>query len=238
MAEKSRVVAIILAGGMGSRFGGVVPKQLAPLAGETVISHTLRVFDHCTVVDEIVVVVNPSWLYEIEEQVRLSIRNSIPRIVNGGVSRNESLRNALMSLDDPEAKILIHDAVRPLVTIDLIRNVADSLGEARCVLPVIRSSDLLVLAVDGTAKEFLDRDKVFRGQAPQGFFLSDLRLAFSENHDGITLPLPTVYEAVQAIIPNSRIELLDGLEENIKITLPVDHMFAQRLIEQRDVIPR
>lgn len=231
------VIAIILGGGMGSRFGGTVPKQLAPLAGGTVISHTAEMFERSLEVDHLVVVTNPGWQREIEKEVRLVTHRLEPEFVSGGGSRNESLRNALAAIDNKEARLLIHDAVRPLVTLELIREVVEALVNARCVLPIIRSSDLLVATSgDGAPPVFLDREEVFRGQSPQGFFASDLRIALDAEHDTKTLSLPTIYEAVQTILPDRTIEFISGAEENLKITLPVDHMVAQHLIAQRDAV--
>jgi len=228
-----RVIAVLLAGGMGSRFGGPVPKQLAPLASDTVMAHSLAALEEAPCVSEVVVVANPAWKAEIVAEATRVVRTKPLSIADGGTSRNESLRNALSQVDGDEARVLIHDAVRPLVSVDLIELVAHTLLTANCVLPAVRSSDLLVEIEGGRAKSFVSRDQVLLGQSPQGFSLEVLRATFAAENDHMTLHLPTLFEAVSAVLPGTGIEIVEGLPENIKITQPVDHMIAQRLLEHR-----
>jgi len=232
-AREPRVVAVLLAGGMGSRFGGSVPKQLAPLASDTVMAHSLAALEEAPCVSEVVVVANPAWKQEIVNEAMRVVRTKPLLIADGGTSRNASLRNALAQIEGDEARVLIHDAVRPLVTVELIELVAHSLLTASCVLPAVRSSDLLVEVEAGRANAFLSRDQVLLGQSPQGFSLALLRATFAAENDQLTLQLPTLFEAVSAVLPGTAITVVDGLPENIKITQPVDHMIAQRLLENR-----
>jgi len=227
------VVAVILAGGTGSRFGGPTPKQLARLAGHPVLHHTLHRFDEPTLIDSVVVVANTEWISEILDACESALR-AVPFIVaDGGQSRNESVRNALQALNDyAAARVLVHDGVRPLVTRSLIERVAEELRRERCVIPVVPSVDPIVVVEKQRAVAFGDRSAVYRGQSPQGFLLEDLRRVFCDDTSNSreVLAAPTIYEVLMRATPGLIPKVIDGDLSNIKITMPVDHMIAGRLL--------
>src|SRR5258708_4495152 len=115
-----RIHALVLAGGSGDRFGAELPKQFVRLAGEPILSRALRAIASAAV-DQLVVVTHPSWLAETRQLVE-ALELGVPTsIVVGGMTRNESTRNGLVSLDAADDDIvLIHDAVRPLVSREVI----------------------------------------------------------------------------------------------------------------------
>src|SRR5438128_3646142 len=111
--------ALVLAGGGGTRFGTDVPKQFLRLAGEPILLRTLRTLGQAGL-DQLVVVAHANWLSEAEELVRLA--NPAPRatVVVGGETRNESALNGLGALQAaPDDVVLIHDAVRPLLPLEV-----------------------------------------------------------------------------------------------------------------------
>ncbi|WP_181032366.1 2-C-methyl-D-erythritol 4-phosphate cytidylyltransferase [Arthrobacter sp. ZGTC212] len=227
-------VAVVLAGGNGSRFGGSSPKQLVSLAGQPILAHTLRKFCSPDLdISQIVVAGNPEWEPEIVEVCEQTIRNKVYKFVRGGGDRNASVRAAVEILSDVvEAKILVHDGVRPLVSPELISNVAQAMRGPGCVLPVIPSVDPIVEVVSNEVVGFVDRSAFYRGQSPQGFWLSDLRAAFAEEKKtfGGSGPFTTVYELVRFFNPSIRIRTVVGDLNNLKITMPVDHLVAGRLL--------
>lgn len=102
-------VAIIAAGGLGSRFGGAKPKQLVEIAGQTVLHHTLRRFDTCDVVDRIVVAANKNWIHEIRLIAVKAVTSKPVDVVEGAGSRNASIRQALELVPQNIEFILVHD---------------------------------------------------------------------------------------------------------------------------------
>jgi len=226
--------AVILAGGSGSRFGGGQPKQLIRLAGHPILHHTLRRFDDPELTKGIVVPANPLWRSEIEDIVDSAVRRVPATVVDGGSDRNESIRNSIATLVDDEAKVLVHDGVRPLVSRSLIRRVVAELDHVRSVLPVIESADPLATLDGSRVAFFSDRKQTFRGQSPQGFRLSDLRTTFAPENDALTGGMTTVFEAMRAVIDDIETGVVEGDVNNLKITLPADHMIAGRLLLDDD----
>jgi 2-C-methyl-D-erythritol 4-phosphate cytidylyltransferase len=230
VGSDSPAIALVLAGGVGSRFARDKPKQLALLAGHPVLFHTLRRFDTTSDVREIVVAVNPDWKDEISEVASDAVRRKPLHLVDGGESRNSSIAAGLAAVSEPEARILVHDGVRPLVSHELIERVASALLGAEMVVPVIDSIDPLLEIEGERAVTFLSRDTHRRGQSPQGFWASTLRDVLREASHGPEKQFATLFELVLHFRPGMDIATVPGDLNNLKITVPVDHMIAGRLL--------
>jgi 2-C-methyl-D-erythritol 4-phosphate cytidylyltransferase len=223
-------VGIILAGGVGSRFGGSAPKQLVKIAGHTVLHHSLRKFDEHSLIDQLVVVANPAWMNDIAEVCERAIHDKAWHVVPGGDDRNASVLAAVETLDQADARVLVHDSVRPLVSKALIDRVAQHLTQARSVLPIIPSADPLI-ELDGDAvKVFVSRQQFVRGQTPQGFWLRDLREVLRGLPREELRQYSTVFELMTQHVEGYTISTVAGEHNNLKITMPVDHMIAGRLL--------
>ncbi len=111
-----RVIAAILAAGSGVRLGREVPKQFLKIAGRTVLGHTLETFQSVDEVDEIVVVTSADMVERVRIIAKTSGADKVIQVVVGGKTRNDSTKAALDAIADTDAKILIHDAVRPFVS--------------------------------------------------------------------------------------------------------------------------
>src|SRR3954463_9956706 len=111
--EPLRTVAVVLAGGTGSRVGLDRPKQLLKVAGSTVIEHTVAALGDCPEIDEIMIMMATDYVAEAQEL--LLSRPKVSRVMSGGRDRNESTRRALAALGEQECNVLFHDAVRPLL---------------------------------------------------------------------------------------------------------------------------
>lgn len=223
-------VAVIVAGGRGSRFGSDVPKQLVSLAGHPILHHTLRRFEQAASITKIIVVANEDWEHEIADISNYALRKTPYQVVCGGNSRNESVACAVEALSDSagDTRVLIHDGVRPFASEDIILRVTKALGEYRAVIPVIPSADPLLRIDAERVTDFEQRSQVVRGQSPQGFLLRDLRMAFASY-----LELPdfgTLFELLLSIDPELCIGYVDGDPNNIKITTPIDRLIAGQII--------
>jgi 2-C-methyl-D-erythritol 4-phosphate cytidylyltransferase len=227
------VVSVVLAGGVGSRFGDDVPKQLADLAGRPILYHALRAFDDESLADLVVIPANPAWYAEIKSIAEDALRRVQYTIVEGGDARNTSVAYALTAIPFDQAKVLIHDGVRPLVTSSLIRRVTLALDTASCVIPAIPSIDPVIRVGKRTVKEFYPRSDTLRGQSPQGFWLTQLREVF-QAQDTVAESRDTVFELLLDFNPGAVLHHVAGDLNNIKVTMPIDRAVATAILSQLD----
>jgi ribitol-5-phosphate 2-dehydrogenase (NADP+) / D-ribitol-5-phosphate cytidylyltransferase len=234
-----RIHALVLAGGSGDRFGAEMPKQFVRLAGEPILSRTLRAIASAGI-DQLVVVAHPSWLAETE-QLAKSLPLPIPvSIVGGGMTRNESARNGLAALGaDDDDIVLIHDAVRPLVPREVIlRSIEPILsGRADATDTLIPSADTLVVVEDDWVVEIPERGRFRRGQTPQTFRMSVLRRAYDAAEAAGDLQATDDCTLVLRHVPAARILGVPGDEVNLKITTRTDIVLADRMIQMRTLSP-
>ena len=115
-----RNVAVILAGGTGTRIGLNIPKQLIKVAGKPIIEHTISAMHQSPLVDEIVVMMAPGFLDEVRAIVKKGNYVKVTQILEGAETRNETTAAALAALGEEECNVLLHDAVRPLVSQTII----------------------------------------------------------------------------------------------------------------------
>jgi 2-C-methyl-D-erythritol 4-phosphate cytidylyltransferase len=234
-----RIHALVLAGGSGDRFGAEMPKQFVRLAGEPILSRTLRAVVSAGV-DQLVVVSHPSWVGETRELVE-SLALDVPAaIVAGGMTRNESARNGLAALAaDDEDVVLIHDAVRPLVPREVIlRSIEPILsGRADATDTVIPSADTLVVVEDDAVVEIPERARFRRGQTPQTFRVSIIRRAYEAAEAAGDLQATDDCTLVLRHVPGARIVAVPGDEVNLKITTRTDMVLADRMIQMRTLAP-
>ncbi|HEX5241398.1 MAG TPA: bifunctional cytidylyltransferase/SDR family oxidoreductase [Candidatus Limnocylindrales bacterium] len=234
-----RIHAMVLAGGSGDRFGADMPKQFVRLAGEPILSRSLRAIASAGV-DQIVVVAHPSWLRETEELVAGLALSTPTSIVPGGMTRNESTRNGLERLAGDDADIVVvHDAVRPLVPREVVlRSIEPILsGRADATDSVIPSADTLVVVEGDTLVEIPERARFRRGQTPQTFRLGVLRRAYEAAAAAGDLQATDDCTLVLRHVPGARIVAVPGDEVNLKITTRTDMVLADRMLQMRTLSP-
>ena len=136
-------IAVVLAGGTGSRVGGQVPKQFLPLAGRTVIEHSIETFNNHPAIDEVAVVVHPDWRGRMEEIAAAHHWEKLKKIIDGGAERYMSSLNAIMAyLDEPDdTNLLLHDAARPWVSMEIVDRVVTALRTHEAVGVAVPSTD-------------------------------------------------------------------------------------------------
>jgi ribitol-5-phosphate 2-dehydrogenase (NADP+) / D-ribitol-5-phosphate cytidylyltransferase len=227
--------AIILAGGAGDRFGGDRPKQFIRLAGEAILLRSLRAMAAAGV-DDIVVVAHPSWLSETETLLATANLGLPVRAVAGGMTRNQSTRNGLRSLDaDRDDVVVVHDAVRPLIPREVIRRSIDPVvqGLADSTDTVISSADTLVVVEGDRVVEIPDRSRFRRGQTPQVFRQHILAAAYEAAEAAGDLGATDDCSLVLRYLPEARVMAVAGDEINVKITTRIDLVMADRMIQMR-----
>jgi 2-C-methyl-D-erythritol 4-phosphate cytidylyltransferase len=217
--------AIIVAGGTGTRMGKPMPKQFLLLGDKPVLYYTLKTF--LEAYDDLsIVLVLPEEYSDIgKEIIDAYFDYSRIQVTFGGETRFHSVQNGLKLVQD-ESIIFVHDAVRCMVTADLIRLCYEHTLQMGSAVPVVRTKDSVrILNEEGNDNEVLDRSKVVLVQTPQTFHSKILLPAFEIDYKERFTDEATVVEAF-----GLKISLVEGEEDNIKITRPVDLLIAEALL--------
>lgn len=232
-ADRLRTVAVVLAGGTGSRVGLDKPKQLLKVAGRTVIEHTVEALNDSPDVDEIVVMMAIDHLPEAEQLLLGNPRfPKVSRVLPGGADRNESTRSALPALGDEECNVLFHDAVRPLLPARVVHACVQALRRYEAVDVAIPSADTIIRVDDaGCIVEIPDRSRLRRGQTPQGFRLSTIRRAYELAAADPDFHATDDCGVVLRYLPDVPIYVVPGDELNMKVTFPIDLFLVDRLFQ-------
>jgi len=217
--------ALVVAGGRGSRMGAEIPKQFLLLKGLPVLMHTLKAFRSIDDIHLILVLPEDQIMYW--NQLCTKYDFSLPhQIVAGGETRFQSVKNGLQSISDSEALVAIHDGVRPLVSIDIIKEsykLAQQMGNALTIIPL---KDSIRMQTDKGSVS-VNRSDYFLVQTPQTFRLSEIKTAYENAPELNTFTDDaSVIEAIGA-----EIHLVQGDYKNIKITTPEDLLFAEALLK-------
>lgn len=226
----NKTTAILLAAGKSERFGNAIPKPFLKLGEKPIYQYSLDVFEAHHQIDEIVFVVPQQMLFAEKEKLKKIISGKIIHFVVGGETRFESVNNALENLDTSIKNILIHDAARPFITIDLIDKCIQNLSQNKVVSCAIKSTDTMVLADEkGFANSFPDRSKLYRIQTPQAFHLNVLKKAYAlaskEKKSNFTDDASVIHYYDLA-----KVFIVPGNEKNIKITYPADFALAEQIL--------
>jgi 2-C-methyl-D-erythritol 4-phosphate cytidylyltransferase len=228
-------VAIILSAGLGLRFKKNTnnpPKQLAKVAGKTLLEHTLEKFEKNEKINEIILVVNQDSKKIQEKIIKENDFKKVKKIILGGTTRQESSRNGIFACDVKRTeKILIHDVTRPLVSNEIINKIVTALDVYKAVTVAIHLTDtLLKVNKNSFIIDIPKRSQFMREQTPQGFDYKIIkkahRLAIKENFNEITDDCGLIKR-----YKLSNIFVIQGEEENIKITYPNDIHIADKLFQ-------
>ncbi|MGF9647984.1 bifunctional cytidylyltransferase/SDR family oxidoreductase [Pseudarthrobacter oxydans] len=243
---RRRNVAVILAGGVGARMGLDIPKQFVPIAGRTSLEHTVELFQHCGLVDEMLVMMAPGYIPRAEELLLGS--NSKPGakgdakaankfsklagILPGGADRSETSRLALAAIADKDANVIFHDAVRPLLDGDIIIACIRALDVYAAVDTAIPSADTIIEVDDENfIRAVPPRAKLRRGQTPQAFRMPVIAEAYQRAGQDPDFSATDDCSVVLKYCPHVPIFVVDGDEANIKITQPIDIHLADKLFQ-------
>ena len=221
-----RCGAVIVAAGSASRMGGI-DKVMAPLNGEPMIARTVRTFQNCDAISEIVVVTREDLILPITSLC--SGMDKVQAVVAGGSSRQESVHLGLNALSGKCKLAAIHDGARPLISwqvIDRVVRAANTYGAAAPAIPV---KDTIKVVQGGVVKETPDRAFLQAVQTPQVFDFDILRGGLKKaKQDGaqVTDDCSAVERMGMAV------KIVEGEERNLKVTTPLDLKIAQLLLEE------
>lgn len=167
MAEKKQNInVVIVAAGKGSRFGGDLPKQFSMLGDRPVLMHTVIRIARALPTANIVMVLQKDYMQYWERMCELYGFVS-PKVVMGGETRWESVKNAVESLPlDPDSVVMIHDGVRPMVTTEMMQRILSAIKDNDAVIPYVQLTDSL-RCIDGDTSHAVDRSQLVAVQTPQ-----------------------------------------------------------------------
>jgi 2-C-methyl-D-erythritol 4-phosphate cytidylyltransferase len=232
----SRIAAIVPAAGLGTRMGADTPKQFLELDGVPLVVYTLRRLAACAAITDFFISTRAEEIVSLQDKVAKAGLGRPARVIHGGDTRQQSVANALAQVDPSTEIVLVHDAVRPFVTVAQIERV---ITEART-----RGAAILGIPAIDTVKEVkraslpedvalisatIPRERIVLAQTPQAFSFALLRDAFKKaQQDDVT----SSDEAALVERFGSSVYVVLGSERNLKITRPSDMELARFYLDQ------
>jgi 2-C-methyl-D-erythritol 4-phosphate cytidylyltransferase len=229
-----KTVAIIPAAGAGVRMGTGVAKQFMDLEGRPLLTATLQNFEQCPLVESIVLVVPQDRVFYCKEEIVDRYRLSkVGQVIPGGKRRQDSVRLGLEAVLGPCELVLIHDGVRPFVPPEFITRIITAAAGNRAVVPALPIKETVKeVGPDGRVVGTPDRRNFWLVQTPQAFRYEDIltahRRAVDENWEDLT------DDALLLERMGVPVTVMEGLEENIKITTPHDLELARFILRRKD----
>jgi 2-C-methyl-D-erythritol 4-phosphate cytidylyltransferase len=224
-----KVLAIIPAAGTGVRMGGGTPKQFLSLEGVPIFIHTLRKFAASNVIDGIFLALRPEDMDRARKDIDRERFSKPVRLVAGGASRQETVGRALVEAPATTEMVVVHDAVRPFVELDLIQRVVEAARQHGAAVLGIPSVDTVKQVEQQIIRGTIPRERIVLAQTPQAFRFNLIREAFARAEaDGF-------YGSDESSLVerlDHTVTVLMGSDRNIKITKPSDLPLARLYIAQ------
>jgi 2-C-methyl-D-erythritol 4-phosphate cytidylyltransferase len=218
--------AIIVAGGTGQRMGATMPKQFLVIEGKSILLHTVNQFVAAFADINFVIVLPADYIQEGKDLIASSGLTQHVQFTAGGETRFQSVKNGLAHVA-PDAIVFVHDAVRCLLTPDLIQRCYQQALEKGSAIPAVASTDTIRIT-EGTKHHVVDRTNVMMIQTPQTFNAAILQKAFEQAYQSSFTDEANVLET-----SGTEVFLIEGEYENIKITRPLDLAIAAYILVKR-----
>jgi len=216
--------AVIVAGGSGNRMQTETPKQFLLLKNLPVLMHTIKAFAQSNTQPKIIVVLHVDQ-HNYWNRLCQEFNFNIPhQVVAGGTERFYSVKNAI-SIIEEESFVAIHDAVRPLVSTELIDSCFKQAALSGNVIAAVQSSDSIRMLKNNKTSA-LQRDEIYLVQTPQTFKLEILRESYEQRFESHFTDDASVVESI-----GQSINIVEGERNNIKITYPIDLELAELLLK-------
>lgn len=227
-------IAVILAGGSGSRFGNSTPKQFLKVAGKSVIEHTIDVFEHNSLIDEICVVSKSDYVPVVEQIVLTNEYRKVKKILSGGIERYHSSLAAINAYTNDEVNLIFHDAVRPLVNERIISDCVAALSKYSAVDVAINTTDTII-AVDSSncIHSIPNRAALRNGQTPQCFRRGTIRRAYELALRDPDFNTTDDCGVVRKYLPEESVYVVEGEISNMKLTYLEDIFLLDKLFQLR-----
>lgn len=213
-----RNVAVVLAGGKGSRMGTDTPKQFFEINGKTVLEYSVEAFDSNPSIDEVVIVSHKDYIDKVKALVSKNNYKKVAHVLEGGKERYDSSLAAVRKYAAEDVILILHDAARPLVSKRIIDDVISTMKSAKACGVAIASTDTILVCNDGVLSSVPDRKTMYRAQTPQAFDIEVIRSAYEI---GLKDPAFTATDDCGVVLkyrPDIPIRIVDGEDSNLKVT--------------------
>lgn len=223
------IAAVVPAAGRGVRMGSNVPKQFLSLGGVPLLVHALRTFDAATIISEIILVVPEDDCRHCREDIVPCYGlKKVSRVIAGGRRRQDSVWNGVRAANPATDIVVVHDAVRPFVTITMITQVVEAARTYGAAIVAIPMRDTVKrVEADGLIKETLSRENLWSAQTPQAFQRDVLFQAHQHNQ---TEGLDATDDAFLVERLGKPVVVVPGSAENVKVTRPEDLHMGQAIL--------
>lgn len=229
-------IAVILAGGSGTRLGGDKPKQFLVVEGKTILEHSIDAFHQNERIDEVAVVCREDYIDEVKSIVRARNYNKVKNVLCGGKERYHSSLAAISVCNNEDDCLLLHDAVRPLVSQRIINDCLDALKEYDAVDVAVATTDTIIQVDEENRIVNIPMRSTLRNvQTPQAFRVHTIRRAFElALKDPAFMPTDDC-SVVHRYLPETLIYVVEGENTNIKITYASDLDTLSSALRKRGV---
>lgn len=228
-------IALILAGGNGSRLGTEIPKQYVLVKGRPVIAYCFDVFFRKQNIDAVQIVAEENWHSYIQQHVPEKTQYKLKGFSNPGKNRQLSIWNALNDMQryaSPDDIVIVHDAARPCITEQLLEDGLHAIEGHDGIMPVLPMKDTVYYSSDGkSVVSLLERSHIFAGQAPEFFRFEKY---FEANQKLVPEKILQINGSTEpAILNHMDIVMIPGEEKNFKITTKADLEHFQDLMGEK-----
>ena len=239
--DKPAHIVLLLAGGKGERMHSNHPKQFLEVGGQPVITYPLQTFQQHAGTDCIYVVCAPEWSDFVTELARRNGIGKFVRTLPAGATSIESIRNGIRGIrqdaGDSHPAVMLHEAVRPLLSAELITanfGIFHSCGNA---ITAIKSNEAYMVSTDGrSSTASIPRERLYRAQTPQTFWLEDIEEAFARAERLGLNGSQSLYTLMTETCPEKALYIAPGNELNFKLTRPEDiEMLSAQLAFRHDI---
>jgi len=229
-------IAVILAGGSGQRFGSALPKQFLPLAGKTVIEHSVEAFEQCAAIDEIAVVMNADYLPQMQSIIDRNGWTKVRKLLPGGAERHFSTLSAIKAYEGcSDVNLIFHDAARPAVSQRIIEETVTALQSHPAVAVAIPATDTVFeVTDDGNFITAIPSRKRLRcAQTPQAFRIDVIREAYRKALQDPHFTSTDDCGVLLKYCPEVPIFIVAGDTANQKLTYPEDTISLERHLSKQ-----
>ena len=230
MTDRKLNIAVIPAAGIGARMQADRAKQMLELSGVPLLVHTLRRFEACDAVHQVILVLQPNLTSDALSLISRHNLKKIARVVGGGAERQDSVYRGLQVIKPETAGIVaVHDAVRPFVRPEEIRLVIERAEATGAALMALAATDTIKQVHRGRVQRTLDRKRIYHAQTPQAFRYEIIKAAYDRAYaEGYAATDDS--QLVERV--GHRVSVVEGSPINIKITRPLDLRIAEAIQEE------
>ena len=224
-----KTYALILSAGSSTRFGGTIKKQFYELKGKPVLYYSVNAFNKSKLIDEIVLVTAKEDIEAVKDLVKKYSFNKVKYVVEGGNTRQESVKNGLAKLED--GNVLIHDSARPLVDEEIISSLLKALNSYDGVTPALKSVDTIIKVENNELSSLEDRNLLYRLQTPQVFKVKTIK----EAHQKFQGKNATDDTQLVKLL-GKKVCIIEGKEQLMKLTRLEDTNAIEAYIEKNEYL--